>query len=118
VAPPYVFRPNDPFPSRERQIFMTKPVASEAIPHSVFKRDELTWIDGVVTDTMSRPDLWVGMWTGFLRLRATGLRVNPSWATLVRTGEMLVAITSRVLHATQNSLPSGSTITTWPRCSP
>jgi hypothetical protein len=43
---------------------------------------------------------------------------DPSWATLVRTGEMLVAITSRVLHATQNSLPSGSTITTWPRCSP
>src|SRR5215472_1283567 len=27
-------------------------------------------------------------------------------------------IASRVLHATQNSLPSGSSITTWPRCSP
>jgi hypothetical protein len=28
----------------------------------------------------------------------------------------LVAIVSRVLHATQNSLPSGSSMTTWSRC--
>jgi hypothetical protein len=78
VAPPYVFRPNDPFPCRERKIFMTKPVASEAIPLTLFKLDELTWINGVVADTMSRPELWTGMWTGFLRLRATGLRINPT----------------------------------------
>lgn len=73
----YVFRANDPFPCRERKIFMTKPVASAAIPLTVFRLDELTWINGVVADTMSRPDLWAGMWTGFLRLRAAGLRVTP-----------------------------------------
>jgi hypothetical protein len=75
---PYIFHPNDPFPCRERQILMAKPVASDAISRSVFRRDELRWIDGTVADTMTRPDLWVKMWTEFLGLRSVGLRVHAT----------------------------------------
>jgi hypothetical protein len=73
---PYVFHPNDPYPCRERQILMGKPVASNAIARSVFKRDELTWIDGWVADRMGQPELWVQSWSQLLSLRAAGLRVK------------------------------------------
>lgn len=70
----YVFRPNDVFPCRERQIVMSKPVANDAISGNVFKPDELVWIDGWVADIMGLPDTWVPMWMQFLVLRARGLQ--------------------------------------------
>jgi len=78
----YVFRPHDPFPCRPRRIFMATP-ANDGVPRSVFRRDELTWIDGAVADTMSRPETWVKIWTNVLGLRADAIRVDPA-----RTGSL------------------------------
>jgi hypothetical protein len=77
----YVFRPNDAFPFRERQIIMSKPVANNAVSRNVFKPDELVWIDGWVADVMGQPDMWVGTWMQFLTLRGAGLQ-----AKFTRTG--------------------------------
>lgn len=76
TRPPYEFKPNDPYPVRERQILMAKPVANDAIVRKVFRRDELTWIDGWVAETMRQPELWVQTWSQFLGLRSAGLRVK------------------------------------------
>ena len=74
MKPPYVFHPNDAFPCWERQILTTARVAGSAIPRRLFRRDELTWIDGWVAEIMSQPDLWVQSWTEYLALRASGPR--------------------------------------------
>jgi hypothetical protein len=72
----YVFRPNDAFSFRERQIIMAKPVANDAISRKVFKSDELVWIDGWVADVMGRPDQWIPIWMTFLGLRTRGLQAK------------------------------------------
>jgi len=77
----YVFRANDAFPFRERQIIMAKPVANNAISRNVFKPDELVWIDGWVADVMNRPDQWIPILMEFLAFRARGLQ-----AKFTRTG--------------------------------
>lgn len=72
----YVFRPNDAFSFRERQIVMAKPVANDAISRKVFKPDELVWIDGWIADVMGRPDQWIPTWMAFLGLRTRGLQAR------------------------------------------
>lgn len=75
----YVFRPNDPYPRRERQIFIASPVTSGTpIPRSIFKPDELIWIDGWVADRIARPEVWLDTWNQLLSLRGLAAQIESS----------------------------------------